>query len=74
MPERLKLPWALTTNTDPGCAACAAKGARGEEVRNADGEVIFSSGHDTYYFDEFDLRTIVDAVNKYAREVEQVRN
>lgn len=59
----MKLPWALNTDADPGCAKCSSDGVRAYEIKNADGEVIFSSGHEVYYMPEFDLLTIVTAVN-----------
>lgn len=61
----LKLPWVLDMNTDPGCAQCSKEGVRGQEIRNADGELVFSSGHEIYFMPEFDLPTVVAAINAY---------
>jgi hypothetical protein len=65
----LKLPWTLVSYTDPGCVKHSSDSVTGKEIRNVEGEVIFSSGHETYHFDEFDLRMIIAAVNKYVNEV-----
>lgn len=68
MPDtNLKLPWKLIADVDPGCRVCSKKGVRGERIVNADGETVLESGHDTFFFEEFDLELIVAAVNDYAQ-------
>jgi hypothetical protein len=62
-PEKLKLPWTLVEDADPGCARCSSEGVKAAEVRNRDGEVILHAGHETFFFEQFDLESIVAVMN-----------
>jgi hypothetical protein len=62
---KLKLPWKLVEDTDPGCSKCASDGALGVQIRNRDDEVVLDCGHETIIAEEFDLQLIVDAINAH---------
>jgi hypothetical protein len=68
-PDKLKLPWTLVVDADPGCVKCSSEGVKGIEVRNRDGEVILHSGHETYLLDGFDLVTVVQVMNSVSNDV-----